>query len=134
MVFKRKKSACNAGDLVLGGSPGEENDNLLQYSGLENSEDRGAWWATVHGVTKNQTRLSNRHFHYFQSAIPIPPHPSVLWRETVQLRRLSVTCRPLLAEISPQRWKTTSHGTCIRPAGRKDRCKSTSFPFPPGTN
>ena len=43
MVFKRKKSACNAGDLVLGGSPGEENDNLLQYSGLENSEDRGAW-------------------------------------------------------------------------------------------
>ena len=59
MVFKRKKSACNAGDLILGGSPGEENDNLLQYSGLENSEDRRAWWATVHGVTKNQTRLSN---------------------------------------------------------------------------
>ena len=60
---KRKKSACNAGDLCSipgsGGSPGEENDNLLQYSGLENSMDRGAWWATVHGVAKNQTRVSN---------------------------------------------------------------------------
>ena len=39
----------------LGRSPGEEHSNLLQYSCLENSMDRGAWWATVHGVTKNQT-------------------------------------------------------------------------------
>jgi len=45
-----------------------------------------------------------------------------------------VTCRPLSAEISPQRWKTTSHVTCIRLAGRKDQCKSNSFPFPSGTN
>ena len=36
----------------LGGSPGEGNGNLLQYSYLENSMDRGAWWATVHGVAK----------------------------------------------------------------------------------
>ena len=36
-------------------SPGEGNGNLLQYSCLENSMDRGAWWATVHGVTKSQT-------------------------------------------------------------------------------
>ena len=37
-------------------SPGEGNDNPLQYSCLENHIDRGAWWATVHGVTKlNQT-------------------------------------------------------------------------------
>ena len=33
-----------------GGSPEEGNGNLLQYSCLENSMDRGAWWATVHGV------------------------------------------------------------------------------------
>ena len=39
----------------LGRSPGEGHDYPLQYSGLENSVDRGAWWATVHGVTKNQT-------------------------------------------------------------------------------
>ena len=59
MVFKRKKSACNAGDLVLGGSPGEENDNLLQYSGLENSMNRGAWQATIHEVPKSWTGLSD---------------------------------------------------------------------------
>ena len=35
-----------------GRSPGVGNGNLLQYSCLENSTDRGAWWATVHGVTK----------------------------------------------------------------------------------
>ena len=33
--------------------PGEGNGNLLQYSCLENSMDRGAWWATIHGVTKS---------------------------------------------------------------------------------
>jgi len=56
-----KKSACHAGDLGLiprsGRSPGEGNGYPLQYSCLENSMDRGAWWATVHGVTKNWTWL-----------------------------------------------------------------------------
>ena len=36
-----------------------EDGNPLQYSCLENSKDRGVWWATVHGVTKSQTRLSD---------------------------------------------------------------------------
>ena len=39
----------------LGGSPGGGNGNPFQYSCLENSMDRGAWWATVHGVAKSQT-------------------------------------------------------------------------------
>ena len=39
----------------LGRSPGEGNGNPLQYSCLENSMDGGAWWATVHGVTKSWT-------------------------------------------------------------------------------
>ena len=39
----------------LGRSPGEVHGNPLQCSCLENSLDRGAWWATVHGVTKSQT-------------------------------------------------------------------------------
>ena len=55
-----KKSACNLEDLgsipVLGRSPGEGNGYPLQCSGLENSMDRGAWWATVHGVAKSWTR------------------------------------------------------------------------------
>ena len=59
----RKVSACNAGDLGSipgsGRSPGEGNGNPPQYSCLENSMDGGAWWATVHGIAKSQTRLSN---------------------------------------------------------------------------
>ena len=58
-----KKSACNAGDLGLipglGRSPGEGRSNPLQYSCLENSRDRGAWRATVHGVAKSWTQLSD---------------------------------------------------------------------------
>ena len=54
-----KESACNAGDPglmpELGRSTGEGNGNPLQYSCLENPMDRGAWWATVCGVTKSQT-------------------------------------------------------------------------------
>ena len=53
-----KASACNAGDLAsvprLGRSRGEGNGNPLQYSCLGNSMDRGAWQATVHGVTKSR--------------------------------------------------------------------------------
>ena len=56
-----KESACNAGDLgsIPGSrrSPGEGNGNLLQYTCLESPLDRGAWWATVHKVTKSQTLL-----------------------------------------------------------------------------
>ena len=58
-----KSVPANAGDVgsILGSgiSPGERNGNPLQYSCLENSMKRGAWWATVHRVEKSQTRLSN---------------------------------------------------------------------------
>ena len=54
-----KESACNARDLCsipgLGRSPGEGNGNSFQHSCLENPVGRGAWWATVHEVTKSQT-------------------------------------------------------------------------------
>ena len=60
-----KNPPANAGDARdtgsipgLGRSPGEGNDNPLQYSCLGNPMDRGAWQATVPGVTKNQTRLN----------------------------------------------------------------------------
>ena len=42
-----------------GRSPGEGKGNPLQYSCLENSMDRGAWKATVHGVAKSQTQLND---------------------------------------------------------------------------
>ena len=61
-------SACNVGHLgsipVWGRSPGEGNGYPFQYSYLENSMNREAWQATVHGVTKSQTRLSNFHFDH----------------------------------------------------------------------
>ena len=66
-----KASACSVGDpgciSGLGRSPGEENGNLLQYSCLENFMDRGAWWATVDGVTKSQIWLSSFHFTSIQA-------------------------------------------------------------------
>ena len=46
-------------------SPGEGNGNPLQYSCLENPMDGGAWWATVHGVAKSCTRLSDFTFTFF---------------------------------------------------------------------
>ena len=52
-----KESACNVGDLgsipELGRLPGEGNGKPLRYSYLDSPMDRGAWWATVHGVTKS---------------------------------------------------------------------------------
>ena len=61
-----KESTCNAGDLGLipglGRSTGEGNGYPFQYSCLENSMDRGAWWTRVHGVAKNRTYLCDFHF------------------------------------------------------------------------
>ena len=58
-----KEAACDIGDMGLipglGRSPGEESVYPLQYSCLENPMNRGPWWSTVPGVTKNRTRLSN---------------------------------------------------------------------------
>ena len=66
-----KVSAWNVGDLSsilgLGRSPGEGNGNPLLYSCLENPVDRGAWQATVHGVSKSQTRPSNFTFTLFRN-------------------------------------------------------------------
>ena len=63
-----KASAYNAGDLDSipgsGRSPGERNGNPLQYSCLENPMGRGAWGATVRGVTKSRTWLSDFTFHF----------------------------------------------------------------------
>ena len=61
-----KESTWNAGDVGdagsvpgWGGSPGGGPGNPLHYSCLETLVDRGAWWATAHGVAKSQTQLSD---------------------------------------------------------------------------
>ena len=64
---KKQKTLPNTGDipypgLIPGsGRSGEGHGNSLQYHFLENFTDRGAWRATVHGVAKSQTQLSNFH-------------------------------------------------------------------------
>ena len=62
-----KESTCNVGDLgsIPGSrrSPREANGYPLHYSGLENPMDRGAWRATVHGVTKSWMQLTHKHTH-----------------------------------------------------------------------
>ena len=78
-----KAFAYNAGDLgsipESGRSPGEGNGNSLQYSCLENPMDWGAWWATVHGVAKSWTRLSD-----FTSLHFMLLHPFIRWESRGQ--------------------------------------------------
>ena len=66
----RKESTCNEGNLGLvpglGKSPEEGNRYPLQYSGLENSMDKGASRATVPGFMKSWTRLRDFHFHFLK--------------------------------------------------------------------
>ena len=70
-----KNLPANAGDAGSvpgsGRSPGGGNGNSLQYSCLKNPVDRGAWRATVHGVTKSQTQLSGSHLY----EIMVNPEP-----------------------------------------------------------
>ena len=69
-VLVVKNLPANTGDardvgLVPGSgrSPGEGHANPLQYPCLESPRDRGAWWATAHGVAKTWTQLSDFHFN-----------------------------------------------------------------------
>ena len=69
-----KEFACNAQDLSSvpgsGRSPGERNVNTLQYSCLDNSTERGAWWATVHAVAESDmTERLTLHFQYISNLI-----------------------------------------------------------------
>ena len=57
MVARLKRNLHNMGYYA---DSGEGNGNPLQCSCLENPMDRGAWWAAVHGVTKNRTQSSDR--------------------------------------------------------------------------
>ena len=111
-VLVVKNLPPNAGDpRDLGSTPGSGispevgKDTLLQYSCLENSMDSVAWWATVHGATKNRKRLST-HTHK-ASAIPIlyqargpptPPNPQPL---LLLQRALRITHM----HTYPQKWQ-----------------------------
>ena len=116
-----EESACNVGDLGsipdLVRSPGGGNGNLFQCSGLENCMDRGAWQATVHGVTKSRTWLSN--FHSFTlEQMQQPGHVSKSWQ-------LSQIGRDLPSYLNFPVAQTVKNlpviqETWVRPLGHKD--------------
>ena len=98
-----KESACNVGDLgsIPGSrrSPGEGNGYPLQYSGLENSMDRGARQATVHGVAKSQKRLSDFHFTLLPTVNPYS-NRSLPFPVTQVARSMSPTSWSLLLPLT----------------------------------
>ena len=63
----------------LGRSPGEQQGTPLQYSCLGNPTDRGAWWATVHGVAKSRTGLSTENEHSNTAAVKSLPALEGYW-------------------------------------------------------
>ena len=84
-----KNLSANAGDIRDAGSiprwersPGGGHGNPLQHSCLENSMDRGAWWATVHGVAQSWTQLKQLSMQETNSVIPLkkqkPTHKKIL--------------------------------------------------------
>jgi len=72
-ILDGKESTCNAGEPGSipgsGRTPREGNGNPLQYSCLENSMNKGAWWATVHGVAESDVTELLTHFHYTNEII-----------------------------------------------------------------
>ena len=85
-----KNLPANAGNLRVAGSipgsgrcPGEEHSNPLQHSYLENPMDRGAWWATVHRVTKSriQPKWLNTHAH---TPTTLALHVSIIFKRIYQ--------------------------------------------------
>ena len=89
VVLVIKNPPANSGDLRHSGSipgwgrsPGGGHGNPLQDSCLENHMDRGAWWATVHGVSKSRARLSNTRTHWKKccsSFTQLVTWPSWVW-------------------------------------------------------
>ena len=89
VVLVVKNPLANSGDLRDSGSipgwgrsPGRGHGNPLQDSCLENPRDRGAWWATVHGVTESRARLSNTRTHWKKccsSFTQLVTWPSWVW-------------------------------------------------------
>ena len=108
-----KESTCNAGDLGLisgwGRSPGEGKGNPLQYSCLENSVDREAWWAIVHGVAELDTTE--------RPTLTIPPTYSSMF--PVQVDECKV-----LGVIRNGGWRRQWHPTLVLLPGKPHRQRS----------
>ena len=99
-----KKIPANTGDIRdmglipgLERFPGGGHGNPLQYSCLENPMDRGAWWATVHGVAKSKTRLKRLSTHI------------IVLKDCFMEKRIDV-CFPPEGGLRTSRYKLTGLG------------------------
>ena len=106
------KPPANGGDgdvgLIsgLGRSPGGGHGNPLQYSCLENPMDRGAWWATAHGVAKSRTRIKRlrTHAHNLGLTQRCPGedcHPSSVWTFLTGAMLRTSMLRPFIKLVRP---------------------------------
>ena len=99
-----KNQPSNAEEVALtpgsGRSPEEGNGNPLQYSCMENPMDRGAWRTTVHGVTKNQTQLSNWALYYVCIYTSEPPGKHIYLHKWASWKH----CWPRLFSTLPFPW------------------------------
>ena len=120
-LLSGKESACNAGDSDLisqsGRSPGEGNGNPLQYSCLGNPMDRGAWWATVHGVAKSPT-LSAAHAVQHSGC------------SSIYLQTLTFTPRAVPSSRVPDLLRVSPG--CLQALPTQPKPNSSSAALPPG--
>ena len=98
-----KASACNAGDqgsIPGSGKPLEKEMATLHHSCLENSMDGGAWWATVHRITKSQTQLSDFTFLSLSLPAELPEKPThdLCW--SFYFYEIFLIFHPFMAEAS----------------------------------
>ena len=131
---------ANAGDirdtgsvLELGRSPGEGNDNPLQFSCLDNPMDRGAQWATVHEVAESQIRLKQLSMHthcvvlyqrlYLYALIPkcLPISWLIIASVLTSLPNMDVSSWPCLSSTPGTFYPAP--GTCIMFKFSKDYCR-----------
>ena len=109
MALVVKKEPANAGDIrkmgsipELGRSPGRGHGNPLQYSCLENPMNRGAWLATVHRLTKSQTRLKwlSMHIRIYNVYLTKTFRWGSNWDELVLRHVIRGQCSPFLSTYS----------------------------------
>ena len=124
-----KASACKAGDAGLipgsGRSPAEGNGNPLQHSCLENPMDRGAWWATVHGVAKSQTRLSDFSFLLSTVKIEVPHFNSY---EMFHWMACCLVLSHIQLSVTP--WAVAQQAPLSMGISRQEYWSGLSFPSP----
>ena len=132
-----KGFTCNAGDpgsiLEVGRSPGEGNGNSLQYSCLENSMDRGAWWATVHSISELDTAELRTLGHSWDevSETSLMDHLYIFWHclSLVLEWKLTFSSPVATAEFSQICWNIEC-STCTASSFRIWN-SSTGIPSPP---